>query len=134
MYIEFVLTEEAPQIDPVAKTVVVGAASDGFITPSQIPAVFRIGGLIQVSFEPGEHGLFETTLVGEALDTGEARALKNWIELVPPPNPGWRLPRIYNYGFEIPDFFVDHEVEFALAVYINREFIGERWLSVVQAP
>jgi hypothetical protein len=133
MYIDFILTEQGPVIDAVSKRIEVGVTSDGFILPPLLPYDFVIGGLIQVSFEANQEGLFEIELAGETLGTGERRALANWVEQVPPPSLSWRLPRIYNYGFEAP-FHVEHEVEFALGVHINREFVGERCLIIVQAP
>ncbi|SRR5260221_7811191 len=131
MYIDFILTRDEPQIDTIARRVFPGELSDGFFV-LDLPGRFAVGGLIQISFERDEHGSFEVEVYAEELGSGESRVVRNWLIDVPPTDDEWEIPRVHTRGF-IAEFNVEDEAEFALAVYIDRRFVGERCLKVCSA-
>jgi hypothetical protein len=132
MYIDFVLTQSRPNADPVTRTLQVGDIHDGFIVAASFPHETTFGGLIQVSFEPEDWGEFEIELFAGIVGTDHRQAVENWLETLPPPSPGWQIPRVFNYPFETT-LTAAAEMEQALTVEINREEIGARYVKVVGA-
>ncbi len=133
MYIDFILIEDPPDVQELKKIVMLGAVTDGcFIVPS-FPTTIRFGGYLEVAFEGDEGGLFEVEIKAEELETGDERAVHNKVLEIPPADPDWPLARVHVVPFEV-ELTAEAEADFALNVYVERKFEGERAVVIRQAP
>ncbi|MBA3734968.1 MAG: hypothetical protein H0W90_07205 [Actinobacteria bacterium] len=118
MFVDFILTEDPPAADAGGRRVDVGRLADGFFVGT-LPMICEFGGVIEISFENQEAGIFEVELVGEPVDRDdEDHAIEAWVLELPPPDPDFPVPRTRVLTFAAQIGAVD-EVEMELAVYIR---------------
>jgi hypothetical protein len=120
----FILTEEPPEpaLDGYTMT-----SRSGIFAADRLPTVLRFGTYLELAADDDECGSFSVRIDAEF--EPDTRPLISTSIDIAEPDPDWSMARIKVLPFEI-NFHVGEEVEFALAVYVNDDFIGDKLIKV----
>jgi hypothetical protein len=126
MFVDFLLTEAAPESHPAEGQLTVGLLWDGFEIVGRFPAVVSFGGVAVLNLEE-EHGVIEVEIRMALMRLGQQRAVFHDVFDVPPPDPEWPLLRVWAMPFAV-NLVAEQDLDIELDVSV-RHNAGWTWLA-----